>query len=59
MRPDGWFGPARHFVRRGDLVAIGGRIQPVDATPFASNLERWIGMHMSGMHGHVHAEAEG
>ena len=35
------------------------RIQPVDATPFASNLTRWNGMHMRGMHGHVHAEAEG
>ena len=36
-----------------------GGIQPVDATPFASNLTRWNGMHMRGMHGHVHAEAEG
>ena len=43
-----------------DMVEYTGRrIQPVDATPFASNLTRWNGMHMRGMHGHVHAEAEG
>ena len=55
---------AARLLRRRDSTmsafadALGGRIQPVDATPFASNLARWIGMHMSGMHGHVHAEAE-
>jgi hypothetical protein len=28
------------------MSALGWRIQPVDATPFASNLARWNGMHM-------------
>jgi hypothetical protein len=29
-----------------------GRIQPVDATPLPSNLARWNGMHIRGMHEH-------
>ena len=30
---------------------IGG-VQPVDATPFPSDLTRWNGMHMAGMDEH-------
>jgi hypothetical protein len=29
-------------------AAIPRRIQPIDATPFASNLARWNGLHMEG-----------
>ena len=36
-----------HLVSRA-VSAFGGRIQPVDATPFASNLAPWNGMHMEG-----------
>jgi hypothetical protein len=31
-----------------ECESMWGRIQPVDATPFASNLTRWNGMHMEG-----------
>ena len=32
----------------GAMSAYPRRIQSVDATPFASNLARWNGMHMEG-----------
>src|ERR1700681_978585 len=40
------FGPERRFWTVRSMAANGGRIQPIDATPFPSNLARWNGMHM-------------
>ena len=33
---------------QADYPIFGWRIQPIDATPFHSNLARWNGMHMEG-----------
>jgi hypothetical protein len=41
-------GPIASFRGDSATVAFGGRIQPIDATPFPSDLARWIGLHMEG-----------
>ena len=39
---------AKIYPESDDVSGFGGRIQPIDATPFPSNLARWNGMHMEG-----------